>query len=110
LGAGGAFLVWNRDPALDPARALGRARPVFARAFYVDELYEMLIVRPVQALARHTVIVDARRVDATVVGTGRAARWLGGVLRVPQNGNAQAYLTGLLAGVVVITAGVVLFR
>ncbi|WP_037558634.1 NADH-quinone oxidoreductase subunit L [Spirillospora albida] len=110
LGAGGAFYVWNRDPALDPARALGRVRPVFARAFYVDELYDLLIVRPVRALARHTVTVDARGVDAAVVGTGRAARWLGGVLRVPQNGNAQAYLTGLLAGVIVITAGVVLFR
>ncbi|MFA1549400.1 NADH-quinone oxidoreductase subunit L [Actinomadura chokoriensis] len=109
LGAGAAYLVWNRDPALDPARALGRVRPVFARAFFVDELYAAAIVRPVQALARHVVTFDKAGVDAAVIGTGRAARRLAGVLRVPQNGNPQTYLTGLLAGVVVIVAGVVIF-
>ncbi|MFI0484205.1 NADH-quinone oxidoreductase subunit L [Actinomadura sp. 9N215] len=109
LGAGAAFLIWNRDPALDPARALGPARPVFARAFYVDELYALTIVRPIRALARLVVSFDGRRVDGAVVGAGRGARRLGGVLRTPQNGNAQTYLTGLLAGVVVIVAGVVIF-
>ncbi|TYB48672.1 NADH-quinone oxidoreductase subunit L [Actinomadura chibensis] len=108
LGGGAAFLVWNRDPALDPARLLGRVRPVFARAFYVDELYALAVVRPVLALARQVVRFDGRRVDAAVVGSGRAATRLGGVLRVPRNGNAQTYLTGLLAGVVVIVAGVVI--
>ncbi|MGH3241829.1 MAG: NADH-quinone oxidoreductase subunit 5 family protein [Spirillospora sp.] len=109
VGAAAAFLVWNRDPALDPARALGPARPLFARAFYVDELYALIIVRPVLALARYVVIFDGRQVDGAVVGAGRGARRLGGLLRVPENGNVQTYLTGLLAGVVVIVAGVVIF-
>jgi NADH-quinone oxidoreductase subunit L len=107
-GAGAAFLLWNRDPALDPARALGPVRPVFARAFYVDELYDAAIVRPVRAAARYVVVLDRSRVDAAVTGTGRGALRLGEWLRVPQNGNAQSYLTGLLAGVVVIVAGVVI--
>ncbi|WP_433474767.1 NADH-quinone oxidoreductase subunit L [Spirillospora sp. CA-142024] len=110
LGAGGAFLVWNRDPALDPARALGPVRPAFARAFFVDELYAAAIVRPVQALARHVVLFDRGRVDAAVVGTGRGARRLAGLVRIVQNGNPQTYLTGLLAGVVVIVAAVVIFQ
>ncbi|WP_242902906.1 NADH-quinone oxidoreductase subunit 5 family protein [Actinomadura terrae] len=110
LGAGAAFLIWNRDPAADPSRALGRARPVFARAFYVDEVYAALVVRPFLALARGVVAFDSRRIDGAVVGAGRGARRLGGILRVPQNGNPQTYLTGLLAGVVVIVAGVVIFR
>ncbi len=108
-GAGAAFLVWNRDPALDPARALGPARPVFARAFFVDELYAAAIVRPVVALAQYVVTFDRTRVDAAVVGTGRGSRRLAELLRVPQNGNPQAYLTGLLAGVAAIAAGVVIF-
>ena len=108
LGAGGAYLLWNRDPALDPARALGPIRPLFARAFFVDELYERMFVRPVQAAARHIVILDRRRVDAAVTGAGRASVRFGELLRVPHNGNAQSYLTGLLAGVVVIVAGVVI--
>ncbi|MEV5825746.1 NADH-quinone oxidoreductase subunit L [Spirillospora sp. NPDC052242] len=110
LGAGAAFLIWNRDPALDPARALGRVRPVFARAFYVDELYAAAIVRPVRALARLVLTADARGVDAAVVATGRSARRIAGPLRLPQNGNPQTYLTGLLAGVVVIAAVVVIFQ
>ncbi|MFC6879857.1 MULTISPECIES: NADH-quinone oxidoreductase subunit L [Actinomadura] len=110
LGAAAAFLVWNRDPAADPARALGRARPMLARAFYVDELYAAVIVRPAEALARHVVIFDGRRIDGAVTGAGRGARWLGGRLRLQVNGNPQTYLTGLVAGVVVIAAGVVIFR
>ncbi|MFB4305634.1 NADH-quinone oxidoreductase subunit L [Actinomadura sp. GTD37] len=109
LGAGAAFLVWNRDPALDPARALGPVRPAFARGFFVDEFYAVAIVRPVKALARYVVAFDRAGVDAAVVGTARGARGLARLLRVPQNGNPQTYLTGLLAGVVVIVAGVVLF-
>lgn len=108
LGAGAAFLVWNRDPALDPARALGPVRPVFARGFFVDELYAVAIVRPVKALARYVVVFDRAGVDAAVVGTGHGARRLAELFRFPQNGNPQTYLTGLLAGVVVIVAGVVI--
>jgi NADH-quinone oxidoreductase subunit L len=108
-GGGAAFYIWNKDPALDPARALGPARTVFARAFYVDEAYAYVIVRPVRALARRVVTFDSRGIDAVVVGIARGARRLADPLRIPQNGNPQTYLTGLLAGVVVITAGVVIF-
>ncbi|MEU5876750.1 NADH-quinone oxidoreductase subunit L [Spirillospora sp. NPDC047279] len=108
-GAGAAFLIWNRDPALDPARALGPVRPVFARAFYVDEVYDAVIVRPVRALARGVVTFDDKGIDAAVVGGARAARRLAGLLRLSQNGNPQTYLTGVLAGAVVIVAGVVIF-
>jgi NADH-quinone oxidoreductase subunit L len=110
VGGGAVYLLWNRDPAADPASVLGPVRRVFARGFYVDELYALAIVRPVRALARGVVRFDRSGVDAAVVGAGRGARRLGGLLRIPQNGNPQTYLTGLLAGVVVITALVVIFR
>ncbi|MEV5569481.1 NADH-quinone oxidoreductase subunit L [Spirillospora sp. NPDC052269] len=109
-GFAGVWLVWSRDPARDPARMLGPVRPVFAKAFYMDELYALVIVRPVQALARGVARVDRVGIDAAVVGTARATRRLGGTLRIPQNGNAQSYLTALLGGVVVITALVVIFK
>ncbi|MFC5184347.1 NADH-quinone oxidoreductase subunit 5 family protein [Actinomadura harenae] len=109
-GFGVVWLVWNRDPAQDPVRMLGPVRPVFAKAFYLDELYGFVIVRPVVALARGVAVADRTGIDAAVVGTARAARRLGGTLRIPQNGNAQTYLTVLLGGVVVITALVVIFK
>jgi NADH-quinone oxidoreductase subunit L len=108
VGGAAAFLVWNTDPALDPARVLGPVRSTFARAFYVDEFYSLVIVRPVRALARAVVTVDDRGINAAVEGSAKNARRLGGLLRLPQNGNPQTYLTGLLAGVVVIVLTVVI--
>jgi NADH-quinone oxidoreductase subunit L len=106
-GGGGVFLVWNRDPALDPVRLLGPARPLLLDGFRVDAVYDVLVVRPLQALARLVVRADERVVDATVEGTGRGARGLGGVLRRTENGNPQTYISGVLAGVVIIVLAVV---
>ncbi|GAA0333191.1 NADH-quinone oxidoreductase subunit L [Actinoallomurus spadix] len=106
-GAGGVYLVWNNDPALDPVRLLGPLRPVLRAAFYLDTVYDVAIVRPVRALASLVVHADERVVDAGVEGSGRGARRLGGLLRVTENGNAQAYVSGLFAGVVLIVVAVV---
>ncbi|RAY15468.1 NADH-quinone oxidoreductase subunit L [Actinomadura craniellae] len=109
-GAGAVYLLWNRDPALDPARALGPLRAPFARAFYLDELYALVIVRPVRALAGLVVETDDRVIDSAVRGAAPASRGLGGLLRRPQDGNPQTYLTGLLAGVVVIAVTVAVLQ
>ncbi len=106
-GGGGVFLVWNRDPALDPVRLLGPVRPILRDGFRVDAVYTLVIVRPVLALARLVVRADARLVDAAVEGTGRGTRRLGGLLRHTENGNPQTYVSGVLAGVVIIVLAVV---
>ena len=108
-GAGATYWIWQRRPEADPALALGRMRPVLAGAFYVDELYNLTIVRPVLALAAWVVRIDGRIVDGAVVGTGRGARTLGGLLRRSENGNPQAYLTGLLTGLAIVVLAVVIF-
>jgi NADH-quinone oxidoreductase subunit L len=106
-GAGLVFLVWNRDPALDPVRLLGPTRPILRDGFRLDDVYDVIVVRPVVALARLVVRTDERVVDAAVEGSGRSARGLGGLLRRTENGNPQAYVSGVLAGVVVIVLAVV---
>jgi NADH-quinone oxidoreductase subunit L len=106
-GGGAVFLVWNRDPALDPVRLLGPARPLLRDGFRVDAVYTVLFVRPVVALAEMVVHTDERAVDAAVEGTGRGARRLGGLLRATENGNPQTYISGVLAGVVIIVLAVV---
>jgi NADH-quinone oxidoreductase subunit L len=105
-GGGAVFWFWNRDPALDPVRALGRLRPALLAGFHFD--YGPA-VRPVRALARLVAGADERVVDEAVVGTGRGARRLGGLLRTTENGNIQAYVSGLLAGVVILVLAVVVF-
>jgi NADH-quinone oxidoreductase subunit L len=106
-GGGGVFLVWNRDPALDPVRLLGPVRPLLREAFHFDAVITTLVVRPVLAFARLVVRVDEHVVDAAVTGTGRGTRRLGGLLRATENGNPQTYVSGVLAGVVIIVLAVV---
>jgi NADH-quinone oxidoreductase subunit L len=106
-GGGAVFLVWNRDPALDPVRLLGPAQPLLRDGFRVDAVYTLLVVRPVRALAEMVVHTDEQAVDAAVEGTGRSTRRLGGLLRATENGNPQTYLSGVLAGVVIIVLAVV---
>nr|WP_052479128.1 NADH-quinone oxidoreductase subunit L [Kibdelosporangium sp. MJ126-NF4]CEL22359.1 NADH-ubiquinone oxidoreductase chain L [Kibdelosporangium sp. MJ126-NF4]CTQ89214.1 NADH-ubiquinone oxidoreductase chain L (EC 1.6.5.3) [Kibdelosporangium sp. MJ126-NF4] len=109
-GAAAVYVIWRRDPARDPADALGRARGVFASAFGTDEIYERTVARGVMRLADGVARADDSVVGGTVRGTGRGARSLGGLLRLTQNGNPQYYITAVLAGVVVIAVGVVILR
>jgi NADH-quinone oxidoreductase subunit L len=107
LGFVVVLLVWRRSPAEDPSLRLVRLRPALVHAFYVDDLYDRLFVRPVRLAARAVRWTDDEVVIATVSGSGQSATRLAGLLRRTQQGNVQTYLTGLLAGVVILAVGVV---
>jgi NADH-quinone oxidoreductase subunit L len=107
-GAVLAYVGWRADPARDPVNAIGRLRGVFATSFRTDDLYERTVAPATMGLARTVVAADDHLVARAVTGTGQGARRLGGVLRLTQNGNPQFYLTGLLAGVLLISLGVVI--
>jgi NADH-quinone oxidoreductase subunit L len=98
----GVLLAWRRLGGEDPAAMLGRARPVLQAGLGMDAFYDRWVVRPVKGLGRLVVGTDRDVVDFYVLGSGRAARFLGGALRRVQSGNVQTYVTLLLAGVVVI--------
>jgi NADH-quinone oxidoreductase subunit L len=110
LGVGTAWWLWRAAPADDPALALGRARPVLANGFYLDNVQDLLVVRPVRALAGLLTTVDQRVVDAAVEGAGTSTTRLGTVLagahRAMLPRAAVAVFTGaLLLGVVAAIYG-----
>ncbi|MET8000815.1 NADH-quinone oxidoreductase subunit 5 family protein [Nonomuraea glycinis] len=109
LGAAVVYASWRSDPVADPARLLGPLRQPCEQAFYVDHLYAAVIARPIVALAGLVVRTDDMVVDGAVRGSGRSARGLSGLLRLAQNGNVQLYVSGLLAGVLLIVVGAVMF-
>jgi NADH-quinone oxidoreductase subunit L len=109
LGAGTAWWLFRRDPDADPARALGRLRPVFARAFYLDEVQDRLVVRPVVALARAMKVVDERVVDAAVEGTGTGASRLGGLLALAHRASVPRAAVAVLTGALLIGVAAALF-
>jgi NADH-quinone oxidoreductase subunit L len=105
-GFGSVLVAWRRAPSQDPMRLPG-LRPALVHAFYVDELYDRLFVRPVRLAVRTVRWTDDEIVVSTVAGSGRGATLLAELLRRTQQGNVQTYLTGLLAGVVILAVGVV---
>ncbi|MCT9931952.1 NADH-quinone oxidoreductase subunit L [Planotetraspora sp. A-T 1434] len=109
LGAGIVYALWRSSPHIDPARLLGPFRVPCERAFYVDAVYAALFARPVFRLARGVVRTDEKVVDGAVRGSGRLTVGLSGLVRLAQNGNAQLYVTGLLAGVLLIAVAAVVF-
>ncbi|MFJ2186682.1 NADH-quinone oxidoreductase subunit L [Kitasatospora sp. NPDC087861] len=87
----------------DPGRTL--LGPLFGPArhgFGVDRLYHALFVRPVAAVARLVRFLDREVVETYVRGSGAGANLLGRAVRLAQTGNAQTYLSALLAGVVLL--------
>jgi NADH-quinone oxidoreductase subunit L len=110
LGAGSSWWLWHTARGDDPAVALGRIRPVFANAFYLDAVQDAVVVRPVRALAGLLKTVDERVVDAAVEGTGTTTTRLGGLVdsahRAALPRAAVAVFTGaLLLGLVVVVWG-----
>jgi NADH-quinone oxidoreductase subunit L len=107
LGAAIVYALWRSAPHQDPARLLGPFRVSCERAFYVDALYAAVVSRPVVRLARGVVRADAKVVDGAVRGSGRATLGLSTFVRLAQTGNAQLYVTGVVAGLLVITVAAV---
>ena len=112
----GGTVAWLVYRSWLPARA-GKPLPqpiaVFwrwARAkFYVDEVYEALIIRPFTVLSKGLFkVVDAGLIDKVAVGgTALTLRKVGSWLRYTQTGNAQNYATVMAVGLLV-SIGVVL--
>ena len=108
IGAFAVWLVWRRAPAADPTAQL-RQRRAFEHAFFVDDFYDRAFVQPVRVATRAVGWADdavvGEAVRDTGQGTGRLSEWVSRA----QGSTVQAYLTGLLAGVLLLVAGVVTF-
>ncbi|MER7946326.1 NADH-quinone oxidoreductase subunit L [Streptomyces sp. NPDC096079] len=90
------------DPA-DPGRVLlGPLHGPAADGFHLDAVYRTAFVRPVLAAASLVRFLDREVVDTYVQAAGNSAKGLGWLVRRAQTGNAQTYLSALLAGSVVL--------
>jgi len=102
-----------KPAALVPARlappetGVGR---LLWKKWYVDEIYDALIVRPVQWFAREVLwkTVDARIVDGLLVnGSATASRALGWIGSRLQTGEVGFYVVLFVVGVLLVVGGAV---
>jgi NADH-quinone oxidoreductase subunit L len=71
--------------------------------YYVDELYDALVIQPYVALSRFFwQVVDSQIIDGAVNGVGELVRWSGSRVRRLQTGNVQAYALAMLVGAICV--------
>jgi NADH-quinone oxidoreductase subunit L len=102
-GIGGAWWVYVRQPGL--AGRLARSAPGLYEAsynkFYVDEIYDLVFVRPLVVLAEICRGFDLQVVDNLVDLVAQVPRWLGILFGFAQNGLVQFYALAMLLGLTV---------
>jgi len=82
---------------------------VLENKWYVDEIYEAVLVKPIRFLSESLWKgFDVAVIDRVVVGFGRASEWTGQAVRVVQTGSIQIYALMLLLGVIV-TVGYLIY-
>lgn len=97
------FFYWNRVAADALARRMRGIYALLLNKYYVDEIYDAVIVQPIKqgsiALWRG---FDAAVIDGSVNGVGAVVRGSSALLRRLQTGSIRAYAASLFLGVVMI--------
>ena len=106
-GIGLAYLMYvtKMVPAEQLQKMFGPVHTLVSRKYYMDELYEQVVVRNVmyRGVCYALQWFDTNVVDFAVNGTARATGWAGDRLRWVQSGSFQAYGTVGFAGLLVAT-------
>jgi len=94
-------------PATESPAPRGFAAVLYHK-WYVDEIYDIVVVRPVLAISRSlSRIVDGFLIDGTVNGAGYVSRAFGWVGSRMQTGQVNTYAFALVGGVLIVIALVV---
>ncbi|HVN87865.1 MAG TPA: NADH-quinone oxidoreductase subunit L [Candidatus Binatia bacterium] len=96
------YIVQPGMPMLIAWRAKGLYDLLFNK-YYVDELYDAIVVQPIRRLSdKLWRSVDAGVIDGAVNGAAEAVSMAGGVWRRWQTGNVQHYALSFFVGAVVL--------
>ncbi len=107
VGLGGIWFAWtrykNRVPSAEPPNALQK---LVANKYYVDEVYNTLIVQPLKNGSHYLLwrFLDNGLIDGIVNGVAGLIRMIGGTLRRLQTGLVQVYIVSMVLGIVLFLA------
>jgi NADH-quinone oxidoreductase subunit L len=103
LGIGLAWMIYRRPGRSEAiAKRSGPIYTLLRNLYWVDELYELVIIRPFYALSRWSRAFDRWVVDGLVNATGITAEITGQVIKLFQTGVVRNYALMFLLGVVAI--------
>ena len=99
----GISYAWGRyakKPDLHDATGFAK---VLENKWYVDELYNVIIVKPYKSFSAFLDrVIDAKIVDGTVNGVGRLVKYGGRQLRWLQSGQIASYILMMVLGMLLI--------
>jgi NADH-quinone oxidoreductase subunit L len=98
------FHWFNRDAASGVGRRLGALGALLRRKYFVDEAYDLVIVRPLRLTGDVLFLVDRLIVETIVDVVGTLPRLGGLAVRPLQNGVLQGYGLGMLVGTAAVVA------
>jgi NADH-quinone oxidoreductase subunit L len=102
-GIGVAWWMYVRQPGI--AGRLAASFPglyqLSLNKFYLDELFTVFLVKPLEGLAQLSRVFDLHLIDGLVDLIGQLPRWLGQVFRPVQNGLVQFYALAMVLGLTV---------
>jgi NADH-quinone oxidoreductase subunit L len=104
-GIGLAYLLYVANPSLadNLSRQFSALHKLLLNKWYIDELYDVTIVRPVSAISNWLWQVwDTLIIDGAVNWTAYTVQMNGSLLRLWQTGNVQSYALSFLIGAVII--------
>jgi NADH-quinone oxidoreductase subunit L len=104
LGIIGGFILTEERISDFLSTSLSWLHKIVYDKFYVDEIYDFLIIKPLGWISKTTFnIIDRVIIDRTLVeGTARAFYQGGRVSSISQNGNAQIYAVYMVCGTTII--------
>ena len=98
-------LLRQQPAAADGVAAVGRPlSTLLLHKYYIDELYDAVIVQPIVAFSRGVLwkVVDAEVIDGAVNGAGSVVETGATWLRRFQTGSVRVYAASILLGVVLV--------
>ncbi|MGI9139203.1 MAG: hypothetical protein ACR2IM_09200, partial [Sediminibacterium sp.] len=93
-----AVMIYKKKTDAEPNTIIGK---FFYNKWYIDELYHLLIVSPLNRFAGALKnIIEKQVFDGAVNGTGKLVQYSARQLRLIQNGQVGYYILFMVAGIV----------
>ncbi len=93
----------NGELALEDDEITSSTHQTLASKYYIDELYEKIIRRPVDAIAQFARnVVEPKIIDELVKQVSLIPSGLGSVAKAAQNGKLVMYVLAMIAGLIIL--------